>query len=61
MEAHYYGTGTEIWRQVKGKIDGFVTSSGTGGTISGCSKYLKEKNENIKVLRLNSVTLPKTC
>ncbi len=42
-------TGQEIWDQTKGKIDGFVCSSGTGGTIAGVSTLLKEKNKNIKI------------
>ncbi len=46
---HYEGTGKEIWEQTEGKIDGFVCSSGTGGTISGVSNALKEKNKNIKI------------
>jgi cysteine synthase len=49
MRAHYTGTGPEIWHQLNGKIHGFVTSSGTGGTIAGCSKFLKEQDPNIKV------------
>ena len=48
-KGHYEGTGKEIWEQTNGKVDGFVCSSGTGGTISGVSNALKEKNKNIKI------------
>ena len=48
-KGHYEGTGQEIWQQTDGKVDGFVCSSGTGGTISGVSNALKEKNKDIKI------------
>ena len=48
-EAHYLSTGPEIWEQTDGKVTHFVVGVGTGGTISGVAKFLKEKNKNIKI------------
>lgn len=46
-------TGPEIWEQTEGTVDAFVTAAGTGGTLAGCSKFLKEKNNNVKCFAID--------
>ena len=53
-EAHYLSTGPEIWNQTNGKITHLIVCSGTGGTISGTAKYLKEKNPSIKIIGVDA-------
>ena len=54
IDAHYKSTGPEIWKQTNGKITHLVACSGTGGTISGIAKYLKEQNNNIRILGVDA-------
>ena len=55
FEAHYKTTGPEIWEQMEGKIDYYAAGVGTGGTISGISKFLKEKNPKLKTFGIDPV------
>jgi cystathionine beta-synthase len=54
IEAHYKSTGPEIWKQTNGNITHLVACSGTGGTISGTARFLKEQNPNIKVIGVDA-------
>ncbi len=57
-ETHYNTTGPEIYEDIDGKVDAFIAGVGTGGTLSGVGKYLKEKNPNIKIFAVEPATSP---
>ncbi len=54
-KTHYLSTGPELWEQLEGKLDVFIAGVGTGGTISGCAKYLKEQNKDVQVVGIDPV------
>lgn len=54
IDAHYHSTGPEIWEQTAGKITHLIACSGTGGTISGVARYLKEQNPNVQVIGIDA-------
>lgn len=54
--AHYHGIGPEIWRETQGKVTHFVAAAGTGGTVCGVAKFLKEQNKDIKVYAVDPET-----
>lgn len=50
FDAHFDGTGPEIWRQTNSRVDAFVAGAGTGGTIAGTGQYIRSMNEDVKIV-----------
>ncbi len=58
IDAHYRATGPELWEQTGGAVDAFVASQGTGGTLTGVARYLKERNPQVKVYAVEPAECP---
>ena len=54
IAAHYYSTGPEIWNQTQGKVTHYIACAGTGGTLSGTARYLKEQNPEVKIIAVDA-------